>query len=106
MRSAVCLSSGKEESGGKMGGEQNRLSCFSLDGKTNAESLKGVIYGNPALQGGEQACRTNPSGGRHSPKKQRLEFVPRLWPWNVGRGASRLEVPSSRQDVLVRIPPP
>ena len=85
---------------------QNRLSYFCLDGKINAESLKGVIYGNPALQGGGQACQANPSGGRHSPERRRLGFVLRLWPWNVGKGASRLEVPSSRRDILVRIPPP
>ena len=31
---------------------QNLLSCFCLDGKTNKKCLKGVIYGNPALQSG------------------------------------------------------
>ena len=31
------------------------LSCFRLDGKTNKESLKGVIYGNLALQSGGEA---------------------------------------------------
>ena len=47
---------------------QNRLSYFCLDGKINAESLKGVIYGNPALQGG---------GGKHA-RPIRLEDGTRL----------------------------
>ena len=64
---------------------QNRLSYFCLDGKINAESLKGVIYGNPALQGGGQACQANPSGGRHSPERRRLGIAPMSWSWDAGR---------------------
>ena len=36
---------------------QNRLSYFCLDGKTNAESLKGVIHGPPPFRAGGKHAR-------------------------------------------------
>ena len=45
--------------------------------------LKGELNGNPALQGGERACRARPSGGRHSPERRRLGIVPMSRSWNA-----------------------
>ena len=71
----------------------------------NGTRLKGELYGNPALQGGgraRQASRledgTRLKGGARELCRYRSHGVP-------ARRASRPEVPSSRRDVLIRIPP-
>ena len=38
--------------------------------------LKGELYGNPTLQGGERTLQARPSGRRHLPERQSLKIMP------------------------------